>query len=511
MPAVQTELQAPSIEEYMPVIDKMLCLYGEERSSFYWARNGRVLHAKESKAKGQAPKHLNRGYIYQHLLGQYAVCVIGSPDSSRFTSFDVDSGGWEMATRVINALEQLGIDRSRIYISTSGGKGYHIEMFYDRAVSYAVQRVMYRKMLRMIGATIHEVEFRPTHTQAIKLPLSRHHKTGNWCWYLNRTDGTPIEDREYVLSIERMEAATIERIAGTEGSEEKTKKSLPSEISEEKAPKTQVAEKKEKAKVEYENVDLSKLPAITAPGMRHDLTLNIAISCRKSGNSKNETLRLLYAWYEEQDKHLTQTPREEALQDIENIVQWVFDRFDFKAWTNGDYKTVNITATHVEQILSVKGLIPRAMVFYTQIHSVRKKKNRATEREMAEIFHSDKRTISEAKARLEKAGVIEVKLGKAVRTNDGFAKGKSTLSIKNIDRKVRMPDVALKNQTAAVDFTALDRNFWRVYFDALLAIADREWLMKQLGKRERDKLIEIEHSNTAEQSNERKNENGTQD
>lgn len=495
----------PTIEQLMPTIEKMLDLYGEERTSFFWAREGRVLHAKESKAKGKVPKYLNRGHIYRHLLGDYAVCVLGSPDGSRFTCFDVDSGGWEMAAKVIGALRDMGVPKDRIYVSTSGGKGYHVEMFYDDKISYMDQRMIYRKMLAMIGATAHEVEFRPTHTQAIKLPLSRHHKTGNWCWYLELETGTPYEGSEHVFNIEKMDASLIDAIARKIEAEDwkisgvgAAYPDMAHDI-EENTP----SEARERMVVEYEAIDLTDLPKIRRAGERHHLTMRIAMACRAKGLPGSVAMEFLKSWYDEQDKGITQTPRCEALDDIESAVNWVYSRYKPPAWENGERKKAKFTRHRAEQILSVTGLTAKAILFHTYIWTACSGYNLSTEAEMARMYGVSEVSVFTAKKKLVENGALMYKVGKRVRREGNFKMERSTLSEGELKVKAEVPEAARKSDYAEVDPVQMHRDFWPTFFDAMFAVADRNWVITKLGKRERDKLAEME--------NERKQADGKKD
>lgn len=489
-----TTVDQPTIEQMMPTIEKILDLYGEERTSFFWARNGRVLHVKESKAKGKGAKYLTRGHIYRHLMGDYAVCVLGSPDGSAFTCFDVDSGGWAMASRVMEALRDMGVPADRIYASTSGGKGYHIEMFYDRKVPYMDQRLVYRKMLASIGASAHEVEFRPTHTQAIKLPLSKHHKTGNWCWYLNTETGQPYEGSEYVFKIERMPADQIVEIARVIEAEDRARSGniCDSTVTMNDIVDATASAEGERRAVEYELVDLINLPRITAPGERHHLVMCIAMAYRAEGMDRWTAMELLRAWYGAQDKNLTLTPEHEAIDDIESVVNWVFSKYKPSTWEDGERRKAKFTASRVEQILSVTGLTARAMLFQTYVWTACSDCNRSTEEEMARIYGVSQYSIHSTKKSLVEKNILQFKAGKTVRRDGRYMSARSTLHEGVLRKKTKIPNESKRADYAEVDPVRMQRDFWLTYFEAMFTVADRDWLITKLGKREMDKLAEIE-------------------
>ena len=100
--------------------------------------------------------------------------------------FDVDDGNRDTVFRIIFELERLGIPRSKIYVSYSGGKGYHVELFCQEIIRTERWYRLYLSVIRAANLEPSKVEFRPTHTQSIKLPLSCHAKTGKVCWYADR-------------------------------------------------------------------------------------------------------------------------------------------------------------------------------------------------------------------------------------------------------------------------------------------------------------------------------------
>ena len=98
----------------------------------------------------------------------------------------------------------MGLPRDKIYVSFSGRKGYHVEVFFDRIVDGNTLFNLYCHVIRNGGLDPDKVEFRPTPSMAIKLPLSVHGSTGNICWFVDRETFNFIEDEEYILSIEQV-------------------------------------------------------------------------------------------------------------------------------------------------------------------------------------------------------------------------------------------------------------------------------------------------------------------
>ena len=100
----------------------------------------------------------------------------------------------------------------KIYASLSGRKGYHVDLFFDPFVYNDVAKNIYDLVIWTAKLDPSKIEFRPTNTQAIKLPLGIHATTGRRCWYLDPVSLEPIEDIEYIYNIEKIPADLIREI-----------------------------------------------------------------------------------------------------------------------------------------------------------------------------------------------------------------------------------------------------------------------------------------------------------
>ena len=149
-------------------------------------------------------KKLDNNVILGHMNMKYSIGVFSYPNSSKFICFDVDMGDKDIVFKVINALRSFGFPQEYIYVSSSGGKGYHVEMFFDKPLNLKLLHDLYDWVIEEENLDPKKVEFRPTFTQAIKLPLSRHPKTGNICWYLDQQTLSPIKDISYITQIVQM-------------------------------------------------------------------------------------------------------------------------------------------------------------------------------------------------------------------------------------------------------------------------------------------------------------------
>lgn len=384
-----------------------------------------------------------------------------------------------MAVKVMSELEKLGIDRDWIYVSSSGGKGYHVELFYDRIIDYRRQKCLYDQLIWNLRASRHDVELRPTHTQSIKIPLSVHHKTGNVCWFLDRETGEPIRSKEYVYEIKRLNADHLESTV------------LDSLLDEEEAGEYDQLMTRDNVPVPFEVADLNYLPKIEEPGSRHDLTMRIAMTLRVAGRTKASARSTIIAWYDRQDKDCTLTERDEAIEDICRITDWVFARYKFA--TQGKNSGYCLNRTDIERVLEMSGINRRAILFHVLVWEKSTAKADVTTQDvLAHIIGTTERSITYTWNKMRAENVISITVSKAKRDKFGYYRSKSRLKSVPIPALLKIPDDMVLQESVLVDPIQLNKDFWRVYFDTLFAITDRNWVTTKLSKRERDKLAEIE-------------------
>lgn len=203
------KINAPTAENYLEkelandVISKINDLYITYRGKFTIVSQG-GFYSPKSKSGYLKLKNAN---IWSHLQRTYAVAVYCGKSGSKFLCFDIDDGDSNTVSSVVNGIgEATGISRDFIYASYSGSKGYHVEVFFDDLVPMECMRKLYWTVIRKQELNPKKVEFRPTPSQSIKLPLSVHQRTGNVCWFVDRDTLEPIESYEYIFGIKQCSA-----------------------------------------------------------------------------------------------------------------------------------------------------------------------------------------------------------------------------------------------------------------------------------------------------------------
>ena len=255
--------------------------------------------------------------LRSHLDGAYTIGVFSGEKATKFISFDVDAGGKAMVRRIVKALDVLGFPKDRIYVSTSGRKGYHVEMFFDPYIYNEKAKNIYDLVIWKAEADPKKVEFRPTHTQAIKLPLGVHAKTGNRCWFLDPETLTPIEDMSYVCQTQLIPSERVceilkfwNRIRWNERYADMI---------------CGVSADLGNIRLDYDTDDKDSYFAnhrLTAQGTRHDMMVQIAKDVRLCGANRYQIAKVLKGWYFRQDPMYIESSEYEVMGDIDDIAEW---------------------------------------------------------------------------------------------------------------------------------------------------------------------------------------------
>lgn len=159
--------------------------------------------------------------IITHISGGNNLGVFGGATGTKFIVFDVDARerAKDVTMRLIDALEsEYGINRSRIFVFNSGGKGYHVTLYLDNIIMYDDLQLLYKQVIAMVGENKNVIELRPTEKQAVKLPFCSHYKTGNYAGIVSPLDlsNSPID--EFLFPLKQIVLNDLlKRVAEQEG------------------------------------------------------------------------------------------------------------------------------------------------------------------------------------------------------------------------------------------------------------------------------------------------------
>ena len=397
-------------------------------------KSGRML---TPKTKDGDYSKLTDGVIRNHLLQKYAVAILAGETTSRFVCFDVDDGQKETVTKVIMALVEMGFPRELIYVSFSGGKGYHVEMFFDKPVRTEKLKTVYTRVIERTGLDPRKVEFRPTHGSAIKLPLSAHYKTGNICWFVDQESFELIESYDYLLDIRQIPAAVLDSVLGL-----RTSFTLSEDDMQEPG----------EACAHPGADDLIRMD-LEAEATRHDMMRRIAVSMRYNDHTRDDIHRTLVEWYERQDKSLIRSDRDEVMKDIERLVDWVFSEA-FSISKKGAATSVRITPSDVTLALSGGNRSDKRVLFLLLIRTIARQ-NAISMTEISAVVGISRAAVEKAVKRLQGLGKLEYSAGEKIACEDGqFISASNRYRVRRINGRQSDPHIELRMEDVMNSFDA---------------------------------------------------------
>lgn len=443
---------------FFDVVDALTKLYVSYRGKYVISIGGRYY----TPHSGQEYKRLDNSAIIGHLNQKYSLGVFSSAYSSKFVCFDIDLPDHDVVRKVIDGLHEFGFPEDRIYVSTSGGKGFHVEIFFTDLVYLNLLRDLYLWVIKKKDLDPKKVEFRPTFTQAIKLPLSKHCKTGNICWFLDRKTLTPIEDQEYVTSIVQVDRDRAEDLI-------REKVGAGSIYTE---PKKVIKPRR----IDSSSVEYSEYPMMTGPGMRHNMMKCIAVRERYKGTGQEEIAAKLKEWLAKQNPDFITDPWGYALDDA--------DRLACDVWKPGfvvKERAVTITQADIQAILSCHAPAQKRTLFLIYMYTMRYGEARMSAVRMARNVGCSSQAVTNALATLESRGLISKRLGDTVFTNGKFVAGANSY-------KYRPPFDRAVGEKVPVNWDFREETFASAYTDMVRRTIPRKDWPKYFTKKEMEEL-----------------------
>ena len=436
-------------------------------------------------------------HVRNHLQGHYTLGVFAGEIFTKFICFDVDVKDPQLAKwtvyKLVNTLQEVGILGEYIYISTSGNKGYHVEIFFNKPVfntdikQFYLMVLNYAELLNNIDYG--KVELRPTHTQGVKLPLGKHFVTNRICWYVDYEKGLkPIEDINYILTIQQMDSEYFYNILN------KTKDSI--DITEQQALEYEnIVAKHRPLKIYKENIDpdvtieaIENLikTGLKMQGTRHNALLKICKLNKYNGMSAEENKQFLIEWMEKQDKRTYTTKWEDVLKDIDLIIQYTYER-NYSLVTKR--KDITITSNEVEEILKIKGKNHKLVLYTLLVHSKRYANKDGifsmAYSQMVNATGLTEMTVIKIIKDLEKQNIIQVMRNKEYNYNIELNK-----SIQDTNRyKINLYSIILYNPENVKSITICDKNCQNCFNACLCRLFDNKQLKTMLTRREYEALI----------------------
>lgn len=418
--------------------------------------------------------HLDAYQIVKHLDGEYAVCVFAGEHATKFITIDIDLGEPEVVRKVIDTMVDIGIQRELIYVSYSGRKGYHVDIFFRDYIYNEYAKKFYWLMIERSGLDPRKVEFRPTNGQCIKLPLGIHQGTGNRCWFVDRETLEPIEDFAYILNIHKidmdyfndlMKGVVNERVRNVYNKIEKGKK----------APRKVIHD--------YDSL------VVTAPGTRHSLQKKVAARARMDGMDYDGVVQAQMDWYNNQDKSKIITPEDEVRVDAEELAAWAVKKVEIKHVAEETDKqqhepTIRITKQMIPYILKAPKKSGQLVLFLLAVFCGKYGEAKISIKTIAEYVGVSDVIVSKNINKMVADGLLIKE--RTFSKYDKFVtlRGTNVYKFPGV-KKVYAPDKKYLNADYYdIHGWITKDNIREVYYAALAAICKPEYLAKYLTKPE---------------------------
>lgn len=371
-------------------------------------------------------KPLQYWQIESHLKGERTLGVFAANYNTRFISFDVDvqnrSHAKWVTYKLINELINLGIPKENIYPSTSGNKGYHVEIYFNQPVQNEIIKDFYDIVMTKIDLShiTGQIELRPTN-QGLKIPLGVNFKNKNEntnrCWYVNIDDLQPIESFEYILTIEQIDPIIINEIIFKEKDMFVFAESVTNEEAENiesskgfidsryKPLKNYQVFNDEKITIEY--IKTIEEQGIKQVGTRHNYLLTLCRYYKYLGMAPEENESSLIDWIDRQNPERYTTKIEESYKEISNMVKHAYDN-DISLIM--EQKDITIYYSEMLEIMKAKSKNEKLLLYAMLIHSKKYSNNKGiffmTYNQMVNATGLGERTVRRLVNKLEDQGLI---------------------------------------------------------------------------------------------------------
>jgi len=254
-----------------------------------------------------------------------------------------------------------------------------------------------------------QVEFRPTDTQGVKIPLGIHQKTKKRCWYVDNVNLKPIRKKEYILTIKKLSSEYFYSLLN------KAKDTIDNDEAEEIE---NIIQSHKPLKIYQQNIDrevtIESIEELIANGLnmqgtRHNALLKIAKYNKYNGMSAEENKQFLINWMEKQDQRTYSTKWDNVLKDIDLIIKYTYERNYSLTVKQND---IVVSAEELQDILKIKGKNQKRLLYALLIHSKRYANKDGifymSYKQMEDITGLTRMTVIKLVKELEELKVIDV-------------------------------------------------------------------------------------------------------
>ena len=403
--------------------------------------------------KKQSPNSVvfNDSMLKTHIKGDLTYGIFNGGYFNKFITFDIDFSEHSLARwttlKLIDVLvTEFNIKCKDIHVSLSGGKGYHIDLFFDKPLPVETTKSFYTKVMQQMGIIEGgKIEFRPSWEQGVKLPLGVHQVTGNRCWFVNNETLEPIESFEYLLDVKPMDTTVIT--------------DLDFGLTDEQTQEFEAVAAETDITVNVLDLSAALQKAgrileagrLVASNTRHDTTIILACFFNSQGFEREDAVETIL-------EILHNTPREYFSKDstpelwrkeTERLTKYVFE----KDLTLGNVnKPIRIYKSEILAVLQCGTFRQKQMLYSMLVTSKRYGKTfyLTTNTAMKMIGTTSRDTVQRAIKELEKNGFIEYRRKGEI----DFARTRETGQVRHKPNKYRLLIAEPAENEPSIEVTA---------------------------------------------------------
>lgn len=286
-------------------------------------------------SQGKKTPYLNDWHFEQHLDGKFTVGTFSGEQTTKFMTFDVDfhdpvKARW-ITGKVANTLNEMNIEH---HISTSGNKGYHIDIFFEDLIKVDNAKRFFDHVIQLSEVIEHsddgnKVEFRVTSSQGVKLPLGIHQKTGKYCGFIDNTFNVMSKQlsEEYLLTISKIESQQVlHMLSIIEIDKQKIDTNNLINVEDAISPYVPLANHEQSEEYSIARAQKLLTEGLRVQGSRHNSTLLIGMYLKYSGYDRDECKNELYSWMDSQNPDSYTTKLSDCYKDIDLIVRDIYEK-----------------------------------------------------------------------------------------------------------------------------------------------------------------------------------------
>lgn len=352
---------------------------GTYQTIIYYKNN----NVEKSKKRKSSP--LVDWNIIQHLRGEYTIGVFAGKlngiESSKFLTFDIDVKEKLIAKwyvyKIGDALQNNGIND--FYVSFSGNKGYHIDLFFNAPVPVKTLKRFFNYICTQaecINIDCGEVEFRPTLQQGVKIPLGhnfRNKESDNYCYFADYTKKLEmIKDSGYIYGIKKIDNILfqfqVDEWTETEDKQTVEHNKLDYEYIKGKYNPLPTYQENIDKDVTVEAIQKLESEGLKHTGMRHNSLFKLCKLYKYYGLEQSDNKDVLISWMEQQSKETYSSSWNDVLKDIDLIVKYVYDN-DCSIVVAA--KDISVSYQEMKQVLQAKSKNEKLLLFAMLVHSKR--------------------------------------------------------------------------------------------------------------------------------------------